>query len=111
MIEGAQSLGDLSHLGYQRAKMLIQNRIEDPVLMAALIFNLDKSSGGWLCNLDAIDHNQANIYGFDQQGEYDGPTLIINGENSFLAEISRDPCFYRDNGLTSVTDSTIISVP
>ena len=79
--------------------------------MAALIFNLDRSSGGWLCNLDAIDQNQANIYGFDQQGEYDGPTLIINGENSFLAEISRDPSFYRDNGLTRVTDSTIVSVP
>ena len=110
MIEGALQLGDLTSLGYQRAKQLIQTKITDPVLMSALVYNLHQMTGEWLCNLASIAANQKNIYGFDRMGTYEGPTLVINGEQSFLSEMQRDASVYREGGLTAVQQSDIIMV-
>ena len=65
MIETALSLGDLQPLGYKGAVAHVKNRISDPEMRAALLFNLDPASdGAWRINLEAINENKSQIFGF-----------------------------------------------
>lgn len=84
MIETALSLGDLRPLGYKGAVAYVKANVSDPEMRAALLFNLDpKTDGGWRINLKAIDQNKQQIFGFKTVGEFDGPALMLNGQESF----------------------------
>jgi hypothetical protein len=56
MIDAANELGDLSHLGLAEAKKRIE-LIPDPVLKQALQFNL-KDDGTWSVNIKAVHRNK-----------------------------------------------------
>ena len=55
--------------------------------------NLD-TEGAWLTNLKALYENRRAIYGYEHRGEYLGPTLMLNGAESFQKDIQSDLKFY-----------------
>lgn len=88
MIDAANELGDLSHLGLAEAKKRIE-LIPDPVLKQALHFNL-KDDGTWSVNIKAVHRNKKYIFGYLDYGPYTGPTLFINGAKSYQRKIQSD---------------------
>lgn len=82
LIDSACSLGDLTPLGRKGAADYVKQKISDPQLQQAMLLNLNEQ-GGWRVNLEAIRDNQNAIYGFKKVGQFDGPTLMLNGAQSF----------------------------
>ena len=45
--------------------------------------------------MEALANNIENLQGFEHSGEYLGPTLILNGADSFQKEIQNGLKFYQ----------------
>ncbi len=79
---------DLNGLKNRRqAQDYLQERLEDPVLTAFLLQNLQREAQGyhWRVNLSALEQGMEAISGFPEellQDHFDGPTLFIAGAES-----------------------------
>jgi len=60
--------------------------VKDRVLREALIFNL-KDDATWSANFAALNANKKALLAFENVGQYFGPTLFINGANSYQRPI------------------------
>ena len=65
MIEEAIALGSLEDMPLESAIRKIKSQVKDEVLQTALLFNLNPD-GSLQVNLEAINENQDNIYGFPE---------------------------------------------
>lgn len=81
MIEQAMAIAErLEGLSLPDAVKLIKaEAAADPVLLAALLFNLNRD-GSLMCDVKAIFENQEHIFGFPElDSTFEGPTLMLNG--------------------------------
>ena len=95
LIDAAYAIGDLSHIGMDGARKYIDKNIEDPVLKQALLFNLEEDAS-WSCNMRAIYRNKKDLFTYHNYGTFEGPTLFLNGAQSYQREIQDDILFYKN---------------
>lgn len=81
LIDTAYSiLCDLSNLGVTGIPKALD--VTDPKLCHALKSNINPDAS-LSVNIEALYHNKHALFGYPSHGRFYGPTLFINGENSF----------------------------
>ena len=92
LIDTAYRLRDINKLGFEGAHRALDQI--DPQIAFALKYNL-RPDATWSVNIEALFRNKKELFGYPDNGSFFGPTLFLNGEDSFQDPVQNEIRYYR----------------